>query len=206
VTTIYLLRHGALAADSARHFVGQIDLPLAVEGVRQARALARALGACAIDAIYCSDLLRARQTAEIIARKTHAPVEVAHELREIALGDWEGLSRREIAERFPAEFAARGRDFENYRPPGGESFATCRQRALAAWEEIIHCGSERLVVVGHAGVNRLLLCDLLGMPSAKLFHLGQDYGCVNIVEIDGDRRCLSLMNGRAADLHTAISR
>jgi probable phosphoglycerate mutase len=196
VTIIYLLRHGALAGDSRDRFIGQIDLPLAPEGIRQAEALAPTLRGQEIGVIYCSDLIRSRQTAEIIAGDSDIPIEAFPGLREISLGDWEGLSRREVAVRFPTEFAARGRDIENYRVPGGESFAECRQRVLAAWNAILGCGSERAAVVGHAGVNRLLLCHLLGMPVSNLFRIGQDYGCVNIIEQDGDRVCAVLVNGR----------
>jgi probable phosphoglycerate mutase len=200
VSTVYLLRHGALARDSRDRFIGQTDLPLAPEGVRQAEALAAALRECAIDGIYCSDLLRCRQTAAIIAGATGLAVEARPGLREIALGEWEGLSRREVAARFPAQYAARGRDLENYRVPGGESFAECGRRALAAWAAIHSAGGERVVVVGHAGLNRLLLCHLLGMPVINMFRLGQDYGCVNVVEPDGACAQVRLLNGRPADL------
>jgi probable phosphoglycerate mutase len=201
VTTIYLLRHGALADDSRDRFIGQIDLPLAAEGIRQAQALAQALRHENIGIIYCSDLLRSQQTAEIIADKINAPIEARGELREISLGQWEGLSRSEISSAFPEQYAARGNDIENYRIPGGESFADCRLRALAAWEEILNCGSERVAVVGHAGINRLLLCHLLGMPINNMFRIGQDYGCVNIVEQIGERISVELVNGSPANVH-----
>jgi len=203
MTTIYLLRHGALAGDSRERFVGQIDLPLAPEGVRQAEAQAGALRQQDIGIIYCSDLQRCRQTAAIIAGATGAPIVTRAELREISLGDWEGLGRREVAVRFAAEFAARGRDIEHYRIPGGESFADCRRRALAAWTDILGCGNERVAVAAHAGVNRLLLCGLLGMPVAELFRIDQDYGCVNIVEQHGAHTCVRLLNGRPVDVGTA---
>jgi probable phosphoglycerate mutase len=201
VTTIYLLRHGALADGNRERFIGQIDLPLAAEGISQAKAMAHALRNENIGAIYCSDLLRTRQTAEIIAGEAGIPVKANRDLREISLGNWEGLSRSEVKTSFPAQYAARGNDIENYRIPGGESFADCRLRALAAWEEILNCGSERVAVVSHAGINRLLLCHLLEMPVSNLFRIGQDYGCVNIVQQTGERICVRLVNGRPADIH-----
>ena len=200
MTTIYLLRHGALIGDSRERFIGQIDLPLADEGIRQAQALAQALRDKNIGVIYCSDLLRSEQTAEIISRDASIPFETNGNLREISLGKWEGLSRSEIRSAFPEQYAARGNDIENYRVPGGESFADCHLRALAAWEEILNCGSEGVAVVSHAGVNRLLLCHLLGMPIANMFRIGQDYGCVNIVEQDNEHISVKLVNGRPDDL------
>jgi broad specificity phosphatase PhoE len=176
MTTIYLLRHGALAGDNRDRFIGQTDLPLAPEGIQQAGAMAMALRERGIGAIHCSDLLRSRQTAEIIAGALGVAVSAHGALREVSLGEWEGLLRREVAERWADQFAARGRDMDGYRPPGGESFADCLGRAWPLWKSITHTDSKTIVVVAHAGVNRLLLCRLLGMPVQNMFRLGQDYG------------------------------
>jgi probable phosphoglycerate mutase len=200
VNTLYLLRHGVLGNDNSSRFVGQIDLPLAHDGLRQAQALARALRDRKIGAIYSSDLLRTRQTAEIIAGEAGIHVIESRGLREISLGNWEGLSRSEVTTSFSEQYAARGNDIVNYRIPGGESFADCRLRALAAWEQILNCESDHIVVVSHAGINRLLLCHLLGMPITQLFHLAQDYGCVNIVQQTGESICVKLVNGRSTDI------
>ena len=204
MTTIYLLRHGALAAGSPERFIGQLDLPLAPDGIAQAEALGEVLRGRPIDAIYCSDLARSQQTARLVAGQTAIAIEVRSALREISLGDWEGLSRREVAAHFAADYAARGNDLENYRVPGGESFADCRRRVLTAWAEILRRDGDT-VVVGHAGVNRLLLCHLLARPAATLFDIAQDYGCVNVIEHDAQRVRVSLINGRPADLRGGTS-
>ena len=205
MTTIYLLRHGALAAGSRDRFIGQLDLPLAPDGIAEAESLGEALRERRIDAIYCSDLTRSQQTARIIGGQTAIAIEVRSALREISLGDWEGLSRREVAARFPEDYAARGDDLENYRVAGGESFADCRQRVLTAWQEIVRGDGQSIVIVGHAGVNRLLLCHLLARPIASLFDIAQDYGGVNVIEPGASGFCVSLINGRPADLGGGIS-
>ncbi len=115
-------------------------------------------------------------------------------LREINLGDWEGFSFEEIRERFPEEYAARGRDIENWRPPGGESFADCCARVTGALAEIVAGSQGNVLLVGHAGVNRLILCSVLGIPVRNLHGIGQDYGCVNIIEYGSDRTRVQLMN------------
>jgi len=200
VTSIFLLRHGALAADARERFVGQMDLPLSPEGARQAEALGQILRTVGIDSVYCSDLLRSRQTADAIVGTAGIRVAARRDLREIALGEWEGLSRREVAARFPEQYAARGDDIEGYRIAGGESFADCRGRIVGAWQDIVRRGERRVVIVGHAGANRVLLCHLLGMPVASLFNLGQDYGCVNLIDYEEGRSDVRLINGRAGDL------
>lgn len=200
MTTIYLLRHGSLLGDSQKRFVGQIDKPLSSEGIGQAKALAEALLPCPIGTVHCSDLRRSRQTAEIIAETLGVPLSEHRELREMSLGEWDGQARQEVAEEWAGEFVARGRAIENFQPPGGESFADCLARALPTWEAITASTDEAVAIVGHAGINRLLLCRLLGMPMAELFRLEQDYGCINIVEGYGGRTRVKLVNGSPTDL------
>ena len=150
------------------------------------------------DAIYCSDLSRSRRTAELLASGSAIPIRVRPALREIDMGDWQGLSRCEVAELRPAEYAARGRDIANFRPPRGESFADLAARVLPCWREIVDDDETQVVAIaGHAGVNRVILCHLLGAPLANLFRIAQRPVCVNVVEwrknepvvtlIDGDR-------------------
>lgn len=180
---VYLVRHGRIhQEDDQRRYIGQLDLPLAEEGVRQALWLQRILAGADIGAVYCSDLSRSRRTAEIIAGDKGTAVLPRNDLREISLGEWEGRTFADIARRFPGEFKARGADIGYYRTPGGESFADCGKRVAAAFREIVETAAGDILIVGHAGVNRLLLCHMLGLPLAGLFRLGQDYGCINIVQ------------------------
>lgn len=200
MTTIYLLRHGALRGDSDKRFVGQIDMPLSSEGIDQAQALAEALLPSPIGVVHCSDLRRCRQTAEIIAGTLGVPTVEHRELREVSLGEWDGQPRQAVAACWAGEFAARGRGIQDYRPPGGESFADCLARALPAWESITAGDDAAVAIVGHAGINRLLMCRLLGLPVAELFRLEQDYGCINVIERDGAGIRVKLINGSPSDL------
>ena len=93
------------------------------------------------------------------------------------------LPRREVAERQPAEYEQRGRDIENFRPPGGESFGDLAARVLSFWESVIEgSGPGTIAIAAHAGVNRVILCHVLGMPLRNLFRLGQCPGCVDVIE------------------------
>jgi probable phosphoglycerate mutase len=83
---------------------------------------------------------------------------------------------------------------ENWRPPGGESFADCRVRVMEALRRILNCCQGNILVVGHAGVNRLILCDILGIPVANLHNIGQDYGCLNIIDYSGKHVRVNLLN------------
>jgi broad specificity phosphatase PhoE len=202
MTTIYLLRHGALPGDSRDRFIGQTDLALSPQGLAQADHFARVLRDRGIGAIHCSDLTRSRQTAAVLGNALGLEPTAHAGLREVSLGEWEGLVRQEVAARWADEFAARGRDIDHYRPPGGESFGDCLARAWPVWKSVTHTPAQAVAIVAHAGVNRLLLCRLLGMPVHNMFRLGQDYGCVNIVDLERRAARVRLVNGRCSDLAT----
>jgi probable phosphoglycerate mutase len=190
---IYLARHGKTErADEERRYVGQIDPPLSEEGRAQARSLRRRLASAEVRGAYCSDLSRAQDTALIVSGQG---VIARPDLREIAMGQWEGCTFRDIAERFPEEFAARGADLANHRVPGGESFGDCSQRAVMALRDILASSSGNVLVVAHAGVNRMLICHFLGMPIANAFRIRQDYGCLNVIQTDGAGFEAQLING-----------
>ncbi len=194
---IFLIRHGKLQQqDDQRRYIGQIDLPLSDEGTRQARNLRRRFEHAHLGAIYCSDLRRSRETAELIAGGSGPQVVVRKDLREVSMGAWEGRSLRDVARTSPEEFGARGADLANFRTPGGESFADCSARVVPAFREIAASGVGNVLIVGHAGVNRLILCDILGMPVSNLFRLGQDYACLNIIQGGSTGYQVKLINGR----------
>jgi alpha-ribazole phosphatase len=180
--TVYLIRHGKIKLeDNQRRYIGHLDLPLSPEGIQQAQCLEKILEDVDIDGVYCSDLLRSQQTAQIITGNKAAPIIMRKDLREIHMGEWEGRTFSHIAKDYPEEFKARGADIVYYRVAGGERFADCYKRVIDALHDIMNSSLGTILLVGHAGVNRLLLCYILGMPLANLFRISQDYGCLNIV-------------------------
>ena len=193
---MYLIRHGKIQLeDDQRRYIGQLDLPLSEEGVRQALGLQKRLDRAVISAAYCSDLSRSRQTAEIIVGNKSI-ITPRSELREISLGTWEGCTFADIARRFPDKFKARGADIGYYRVPGGESFADCARRVIAVFHEMLGTTAGNILIVGHAGVNRALLCHILGMPIINLFRITQDYGCINIIQYTSSGYHLKLVNSQ----------
>ena len=162
--------------------------------MEQAWALRKWLERVDLNYAFSNDLSRAEQTCRIIAGDRTKSIEVIPALRGMNLGDWEGFTFREIEQRFPEEYAARGRDMENWRPPGGESFADCRARVMDAFRGILDRARGNILLVGHSGVNRIILCDLLGIAIAKLHNIGQDYGCLNIIDFSRPRMCIKLIN------------
>ncbi|OFW61645.1 MAG: alpha-ribazole phosphatase [Actinobacteria bacterium RBG_16_64_13] len=199
-THIYLVRHTETdLPDGSKRFVGQADLPLSAEGVVQAHRLAERLGAISFGAVYSSDLRRCMTTAQIIGEKSGVGaygegdlrIQPDPRLREIDTGLWEGLTFDEARVRYPAECAQRERDVVGFRFPGGESFRDLRRRAMPSFLEIVGQRGAKVLVVGHRGVNRILLCEALGLPLDKMFSINQDYGSLSliraIVRSDGTR-------------------
>lgn len=180
--TIYLLRHGELSTGpGGKRYIGRTDLPLSPAGIRQSEQWGAFFSPIALTAVFSSDLQRALHTAKIIAQGHGVEVRAMPSLREVDLGAWEGLSFAEVRQSDPHAYEQRGRDPAGHRPPGGESFQDLQKRVVPAFEKALDCSTGDVVMVGHAGVNRVLLCYLLGIPLANLFRFDQDYGALNII-------------------------
>ena len=202
--TIFLLRHGEIPCHSPRRFVGQTELALTERGRDQMRWTAGRLKDTGIDRLVASPLGRCRESAGILGAVIGLAPEIEPALREITLGAWEGMTVAEVMQRFPGSYEARGKDIAIFRPPAGESFTDLSDRAWPAFLRILQGPAENIAIVGHAGVNRVLLCRLLGMPLSLLFRLRQDFACNNIIRWrDGDFE-LELLNGSPATLHPLL--
>ncbi len=193
--TVYLLRHGDTRTDAVRRYIGRTDVPLSETGRRQAGWWREELACLPFNRIICSDLCRTRETAGIIADGRSVIVETCPELREINLGEWDGLAQEEVRRNFPVEYEKRGLNPAGFRPENGESFFDVSCRAVPAFEKIIRSTAEgNILIVGHAGVNRVILSYLLEMPLANLFRLEQDFGCLNIINFCNGRVRVRSMN------------
>lgn len=201
--SLRLIRHGAVVGDGVRRYLGRTDLPMNPEGEVQIMRLADRLRGERVDAILCSDLSRSRRSAEILAEGRDIAIDVRPCLREIDMGDWEGLAQADLARREPEAWAARGADIATHRPPGGESFADLRARVAPLLDELSDPDDRRhIVLAGHAGVNRVILCSLLGMALGNLFRLSQDHGCLSLIEWHSGRPVVRLLGATPTDEST----
>lgn len=203
-TTLLLMRHGQIlqrpaGPDGTHRYVGNTDIPLDDTGRAQAREAARLFTGLPVRLAVSSDLSRSVETAELaLAGVSQAP-ELVHQpaLREISLGQWQGLYPAEVRQRYPGCWEARGADLAGYRPPEGENFEDVAGRALPALVDIarqLHAAGDTeqgedpdkaedrtALVVAHAGVNLALLCRLMDLPLASALAMPQDYGCLNVL-------------------------
>lgn len=194
MSVIYLIRHGEITQTLPRRFVGQTDLPLTDRGRAQIATVASFLVGRGVGRMLCSPLSRCVESAGIIGAVLGIVPESVPDLREIALGTWEGLTVDEVRERFPGRYEARGRNLAGFRPPGGESFADLQRRTWPPFESACSALAEPLAIVAHGGVNRVLLCRILGMPLENLFRLEQNYACINILHDGPESFRISAMN------------
>lgn len=179
MTTILLARHGETEWNRERRWQGHADPPLNDEGRRQAQELAEELADRALAAVYASDLRRARETAEIVARPHDLVVQVEPALREIHVGSWEGLTADEVEARYP-EGWARFRNGE--RGHDGETHADHSVRVVDAVRRIAHDHpDEEILIVSHGGSLRAIQRAVLGIaPEGHDPRLGPIGNCVTL--------------------------
>jgi broad specificity phosphatase PhoE len=161
---LLLARHGETTWNLERRYQGQGDSPLSPRGEEQARYLAARLAGEELGAVYASDLGRAWRTAEIAVGARGLAVVRDAVWRELGYGLWEGLTREEIARRFPHEWARRAADPARAAPPDGESRLALQRRAVAAVERVRerHAG-QTVLVVTHSGLLTALGAWLWGI-------------------------------------------
>lgn len=193
--TIYLVRHGEINSGKPRKYIGRTDLPLTLYGRAQMRTLGFLLSRCsAFDQITCSPLCRCQESSEILNASLKINSNTEPDLAEINLGDWEGLTVQEVRTKFPGEFEARGEDLSGFVVRKGESFQNLLDRVWPAFNDIIDSTETASVVVAHAGVNRVLLCHILGLPLESMFRFQQNYGCYNILYASEDQIRIGSLN------------
>jgi probable phosphoglycerate mutase len=160
---VYLARHGQTAYNLEGRFQGQLPVALDETGRAQAVDLAERAAAYGFAALWCSPLLRARETADVVARRIALEPREDARLMETDAGDWTDRSFVEIHAQAPEQFAAFAAGDPGFAFPGGESFAEQELRVSAALEEIER-GELPALVVCHGMVIRAALAARGGHP------------------------------------------
>ena len=180
---LFAVRHGDTDSARERRFTGGRDVPLSPRGRRQVEAVARALAGVFLGAVYASPLERARASAEAIAAPHKVPVRLAPPFREMSFGEWEGLTRADVAVRYAAAYETWRSTPHLVVPPGGESLDAVAARVATALTALLeeHEG-QTVVLVSHAIVIRLLVLSALGLGPDRLWSV--DASPAGITEIE----------------------
>jgi len=197
---LILIRHGESDGNAQRKFSGFQDVNLTEKGIWQAKRLARRLEGVQVDAFYCSDLKRARHTAEIIFGDRGEDIVVSPNLREINFGIWEGMTFEEIKLREGAKFTSwMENPDEKTIIPQGESLTILKERVMTEVNRILqeHKNEEKdktIAIVCHGGAIRIILCNALNLELKNLWYIKQNSTALNIIDYYDNRGFISLLN------------
>jgi probable phosphoglycerate mutase len=208
---IHLVRHGHVSYfDADGKPLDPRHVSLSAQGVMQAKSLAAALKDVSFDRILCSDLERARETASILAEAGGTAIEPQAALREIRLGRLREIPHERLETDLAYAYDHAAEDDASF--VGGESFAEFEHRVLGALDAALQDESwDKLLIVSHDAVNRILLCWAAGSGRSAMAAFEQDMCCMNIVDVDtvdgkAVRRLIRSMNFTPYDVLKAESR
>jgi len=196
LSRLLLVRHGISEFNSTRRFAGYSDVEMNAAGYEQVEKLRDRLAGEKIDAVYSSDLKRAVATAEVICSGRQVDIITCPELREMNYGDAEGLTFQEINSRYP-EMAKLIINFNlRLEFPGGESFEGFIERTIKFLDRLnAHAPSATILVAGHSGPLRVLVCFLLGIDQDHWWQIRCDNASLSIVDTYPRGAIISLLNG-----------
>ena len=192
MTEVLLIRHGETAWNAERRLQGHIDIELNDNGMRQAELLARTLRGEPLDAIFASDLMRARQTAAPLAAAMGLPVGVRRDLRERCYGAFEGLCYADIGTHYPEAYAAMQARQLDFRYPAGTNVAETLNefsaRSVGAVMQLLRSASYRkLAIVTHGGVLDCLNRAARGVDMSRPRDFDIPNAGINRLQWDGDK-------------------
>ena len=164
-TTFYLIRHGESLGNASRIYLGHTDLDLSEKGRNQAEITAEHLHSVKFDAIYSSDLLRAHNTALPHAKMRGLLINDTQELREVNLGDWEGLHIDTLVSEHHEQFVEKWLgEFGPFAFPNGESVVHAADRFCSKLIQIAKENEGKTILItAHAAVTRAFWCKISGI-------------------------------------------
>jgi len=192
---VFVIRHGESTWIRERRFAGSRDVPLTDTGRRQCAAVARALAATGVVAIYASPLERARASAEVIAEPHRLPVRIVPAFAEMAFGAWEGLTRDEIRARFPEGWEQWRSAPHLCAPLGGETVSKVAERVGAGLTELQQAHADQtIVLVSHSIVMRVMVLGALGLGLDRLWTVDAAPAGITEIEYEPDWATVHRMN------------
>lgn len=177
---LLLVRHGITQNNIDKTYTGQTDAPLTELGKHQAEAAGKYLATEKLDMIISSDLQRARNTARAIAHYHNLPVLEDPDLREISMGEWEGLTPEQVQARNINEWTYVRSDPINIAPPGGENFAQLYERASKALKRYQERYSGKTVLwASHGAFIEVVICRALKLDVSHRHCFRQENTAIN---------------------------
>lgn len=190
------MRHGEPAPEMNGRCYGNLDINLSDTGREQVRNRVSLLRALAPEMIYTSCSKRAIDSAKAIANEISIRVKRVPALNEMHFGVFEGLSFDEIKMRHPEQYRRWMEHPTRIKFPCGESFAEMRARVLSFLNQLSRAQLQRnVLVISHAGVNRIIVANALKLPWKQIFRIDQRYAGISIIDYFRDTAVVRLVNG-----------
>ena len=182
---LILVRHGQTDENVSGRISGQGPAPLNVRGLEQAQAAAEVLTCLGVTHVFSSPVVRARQTADVLAERLQLELEELPDLREVGYGDWEGKHFGEVRHHPVAQQV-----FNNPMEavfPNGESLPDVQRRGVQVTEFVHQTHPQGVVVlVSHGDLIRMTLAHYLAMPFNEYRRINLDNGALSVVELFHD--------------------
>ena len=183
MTEFLLVRHGQTDWNVDERWQGHSDIPLNPAGLEQARRLAEKLAGQHFKAIYSSDLQRATQTAEVIGTSLGLAYQTDPRLREINLGQWEGMLVSDVRLQFSTAWEERQRNPLNARAPGGETLPEVAARLEQAFNDIASTyPTGKVLVVSHGLAMKAMVCLARRLPLGNAYTQPWDNATWQVIE------------------------
>jgi len=195
MSTLLLVRHGETALNSSERYWGHTDVKLGALGIKQAERLRDLLAEEKINVIYSSNLERAWKTAEIIASRHKVDIITCAELKEVNFGELEGLTFKEIAQRYPEVVKSWVEGKTELKYPGGESLSEFAVRVTSFTQRLKNVAPEQTaLIVAHSGVLRLLMCHLMDIGQENWWRFKLDFASLSVMETNSRGAILISLN------------
>lgn len=195
---LFLTRHGETKWNRLGKTQGIQDTSLTDLGRQQAEKLAQRLKAskASIDTIYCSNLYRAKETAEIIGERLKINPIPNQLLNEVSFGNWEGLTLREIEKQYPGQLA-RWRNELTFSPKEGESLISVNNRVGFFIEELkdkCQKDNDNVLIVSHAAITKVLILRMIGIPLNLLAKFKISQAGLSLLRVEDDNNSILFLN------------
>jgi probable phosphoglycerate mutase len=193
---LFVVRHGETEWNKEEIFRGRADIPLNEKGRTQAERAANYLRRFRIESIYTSPLLRAKETASIIEGKTNAKLYITDEFIDMDFGIWEGLSLKEVQEKYPEEFEVWKKHPEKWKM-GGETLQDVRRRVREGLRILTKEQKKKdgVVIVTHRVICKMISMVILGISNKGFWRIKFDPASISIFDYDGRNYSATLLNG-----------
>lgn len=194
---LIFVRHGATEWNVAGRYQGQTDVPLSEKGRAQAAAVGKRFESIPVDVVYSSPLQRAYDTARAIAEPKGLPIHKVEGIKELDFGEWDGLTKEELEEKFGEAFIRYRIEPFHYPMSGEGTLNRAKLRVGEALEEIkekYRHTDKTVVVVAHGGILKLAVFYLLDMSSRLYRCIELSNTSLTVIDVEEDRCILRVLN------------